>query len=346
MRLSTTISIIILGTVSAIPSVAQSPVFSQYYSSSLYLNPALSGLEKDIFFGMNYRSQWSDVGLPFSTFQFSFIKPIVKPGIHVKHLGGFGASFLNDVAGPNKEFTTQSLMVSGAYNFHMNRFGNNILSIGLQGGASQQRVNYDKMQWSTMYSPAVGYDPGLAGESALNNQVFSPVLNAGLMWVYTTKGKLIKSSVSLFNGLAVYNIIPPRSFTGEKQGPSMILYKIHGGISSLSKGKYEVSPNYLVQYQDGNFQVNLGAYISYYFQPPHLHNSKSTKVMVGSWYRLQDAFILSAGFSNRSWNLGFSYDSNISSLSRNFGYASAYELSLAYKIVVNKGFRRFSSPLI
>src|SRR6186713_2747586 len=92
---------------SANAAAAQSPVFSQYYASSLYLNPALSGLEKDIFFGMNYRSQWSNVGLPFSTFQFSFIKPLVKAGIHVKHLGGFGASFLNDVAGPNKEFTTQ-----------------------------------------------------------------------------------------------------------------------------------------------------------------------------------------------------------------------------------------------
>jgi type IX secretion system PorP/SprF family membrane protein len=295
---------------------------------------------------MNYRSQWSNAGVPFNTFQFSFIKPVVKPGAHVKHLGGFGASFLNDVAGPNNEFTTQSLMVSGAYNFHLTRYGNNILSIGVQTGASQQRVNYDKLQWSTMYSPTMGYDPSLGGESSLNNQVFSPVVNAGFMWMYTTKGRLMKRSTSVFNGLAVYNIIPPKSFTGEKQGPEMILYKVHGGLSSLWTSKYEVSPNYLVQYQDGNFQVNVGTYISYYFHPPHLHNSKSTKVMVGAWYRLQDAFILSAGFSNKSWNLGFSYDSNVSSLGRNFGYASAYELSLAYKIVVDKGFRRFSSPLI
>src|SRR4026207_1614254 len=207
MRFQGIILIIVIGTASTYSVFAQSPVFSQYYASSLYLNPALSGLEKDIFFGMNYRSQWSNAGLPFNTFQFSFIKPVVKPGIHVKHLGGFGASFLNDVAGPNKEFTTQSLMVSGAYNFHLTRFGNNILSIGLQAGASQQRVNYDKLQWSTMYSPAVGYDPGLGGESALNSQVFSPVVNAGLMWFYTTRGKLMKSSASLFTGLAVYNII-------------------------------------------------------------------------------------------------------------------------------------------
>src|SRR5688572_10408983 len=112
-------------TFSGIGVHAQAPVFSQYYSSGLYLNPALSGLEKDIYLGMNYRSQWSNVNLPFNTFQFSFIHPLTKPGVHIKHLGGLGASFLYDVAGPNREFVTQSVLLSGAYNFHLNHYGNN-----------------------------------------------------------------------------------------------------------------------------------------------------------------------------------------------------------------------------
>jgi len=346
MRLSRIISVLfLLVTFSPIVN-AQSPVFSQYYASGLYLNPALSGLEKDIYMGMNYRSQWSGVGLPFSTFQFTFIKPVVKPGIRVKHLGGWGASFLNDVAGPNKEFKTQSISLSGAYNFHLTRFGNNILSVGLQAGAMQQKVDYDQLEWSTQYSPGMGFDSNLAGESGLNDQVFSPVLNAGIMWYYTTRGRLSFRSTSVFSGLSASNIIRPNSFVDDAKAVPVILYKFHGGLSTLWKAKYELSPNYLVQYQNQNWQVNMGAYMSYYIHPPHLHDSKSTKVMVGVWYRLQDAFILSTGFSNKNWNFGFSYDTNVSSLGRNFGYASAYELSLAYKIVVNKGFRRFSSPLI
>lgn len=345
MRTRKFILLFLLLIISMAIAYAQSPVFSQYYATSLYLNPALSGLEKDIYMGMNYRSQWSNLGMPFNTFQFSIIKPIVKPGIHVKHLGGFGASFLNDVAGPNKEFITQSVMVSGAYNFHLTRYGNNILSIGLQTGAMQQRVNYDNLEWSTKYSPGIGFDSNLAGESALNNQVFSPILNAGIMWFYTTRGRLSFRSASVFSGLSVSNIIRPGSLS-DTRSPSVTLYKLHGGLSSVWNRKYEVSPNYLIQYQNRNFQVNLGTYMSYYFHPPHLHNSKSTKVMVGIWYRLQDAFIFSTGFSNKSWNLGFSYDTNISSMGRNVGFASAYEVSLAYKIIVNKGFKRFSSPLI
>lgn len=326
---------------------AQSPVFSQFYSSGLFLNPSLAGLEKDIFIGMNYRSQWSSLGLPFSTFQCTVIKPIVKPGIHAKHLGGLGASFLNDVAGPNREFINQSVMFSGAYNFHLTRYGNNILSVGMQAGILQQRVNYNALQWSTQYSPVVGFDNSLAGESGtFNNQVFSPVLNAGIMWYYTTRGHLTMESTSVFSGISVSNLIKPSSFIDNQKGIPILLYKFHGGISRLWNRRYELSPNYLVQYQNRNFQVNVGSYVSYYFQPPHLHNSKSTKVMVGLWYRLQDAVIVSTGFSNKTWNFGFSYDTNVSSFGRNFGFASAYEISLAYKIVVNKGFKRFSSPLI
>lgn len=346
MRRRRYITLFVLLTCSMPSLHAQSPVFSQYYASSLYLNPALSGLEKDIYFGMNYRSQWSNLGLPFSTFQFSFIKPLVKPGVHVKHLGGFGVSFLNDVTGANKEFTTQSITVSGAYNFHLTRYGNNILSVGLQAGAMQQRIDYENLEWSTQYSPGVGFDGSLTGESGFNSRVFSPVLNAGLMWFYTTRGKLSFRSTSIFNGISVSNLIRPNSFAGDASSIPMILYKLHGGVSAVWNRKYELSPNYLIQYQNQSFQINLGTYVGYYVHPPHLHNSKGTKVTVGVWYRLQDAFILSTGFSNTSWNLGFSYDTNVSSMGRNVGYASAYELSLAYKIVVNKGFKRFSSPLI
>jgi type IX secretion system PorP/SprF family membrane protein len=326
---------------------AQSPVFSQYYSSALYLNPALAGLEKDIFLGMNYRSQWSNINLPFTTFQFSYIHPLSKPGVRVKHLGGLGVSFLNDAAGPNQEFVTQNVTLNGAYNFHLTRHGNNIIAVGMQAGVMQQKINYDALQWSSQYNPLQGYDNTQLGENAtLDVQVFNPLLSFGAMWYYTSKGRMSFRSFSAYQGITVCNILTPQGFIEGTNGAPSVLYKLHGGITSLRRLKYEISPNYLVQFQNQNFQVNLGAYIGYYLQPPNRSNSKSKKVMFGGWYRLNDAFIVSSGFSSASWNLGFSYDTNVSSLGRNLGIGNAYELSLAYKIVVHKGFKRFSSPLI
>lgn len=328
-------------------AAAQSPVFSQYYSSGLYLNPALAGLEKDIFIGMNYRSQWSNINLPFNTFQFSYIHPLSKPGVRVKHLGGLGASLLNDVAGPNQEFVTQSFLLTGAYNFHLTRYGNNIISIALQAGAVQQKINYDALQWSSQYDPVQGYDGTQIGERAsLNMQVLDPQLNIGAMWYYTSKGRMSLRSFSAFQGISVSNVFTPKGFIDGTRGAPSVLFKLHGGMTSLRKLKYELSPNYLLQFQNQNFQINIGAYFGYYLQPPNRTNSKSKKILIGGWYRLRDAFIVSTGFSSTSWNLGFSYDTNISSMGRNLGIGNAYELSLAYKIVVHKGFKRFSSPLI
>ncbi len=328
---------------------AQTPVFSQYYSSGLYLNPALAGLEKNTYFGMNYRSQWSNLSLPFCTFQFSFIQPITRPGVRKKHLGGFGVSYLNDVAGANKEFITQSISLAIAHNFHLNRHGNNIIASAVQVGASQQRINYDALQWSSQYSATAGYDQSLPGESSLvNYQILQPVVNAGMMWYYTNRQRSLSHlSTSIYNGVSVSSILRSNSFYLHNKGDVSVLYKVHGGFSSTWSRKVDVSPNYLIQLQDKNLQVNLGMYVGYSLTNPKASSKAgSTKVLIGGWYRLKDSFILSAGLSNSIWNIGFSYDNNIFSLSKAFGYGSAYEFSLAYKMHNKNGFKRFSSPLI
>lgn len=328
---------------------AQNPVFSQYYSSGLYLNPALAGLEKDTYFGMNYRSQWSNLSLPYSTFQFSFIQPITKPGARKKHWGGFGLSFLNDVAGANKEFVTQGLSLAFAYDLHLNRYGNNIISLALQGGASQQKINYSAMQWSSQYASFTGYDESLPGEPGLvNDNLFHPVFNAGMMWYYTNKQRNMSHySTSVYNGIAVSNLIRANGFYLNKKADATLLYKVHGGFVSTWSRKVDISPNYLIQYQEESLQINVGMYVGYAVTNKSANSaSGNLKLMVGVWYRLGDAIIVSTGLSNATWNIGVSYDSNVFSLSKTFGYGSSYEISLGYKIVNKNGFKRFSSPLI
>lgn len=328
---------------------AQAPFFSQYYSSSLYLNPALAGLEKDTYMGMNYRSQWSNLSMPFITFQFSFIQPVTKPGARKKHLGGIGLSYFKDVAGANKEFVTQGISLAAAHNFHLNRHGNNIISSAIQAGASQQRINYDGLQWTSQYSSNTGFDQSLPGETGfVNDRIFQPMLNVGAMWYYTNKQRnLSYYSTSVYNGLSVSNIIPTNGYYANSKERMSLLYKIHGGFTSTWSRNMDISPNYLVQWQDHNLQINVGMYVGYSVTNAKLKSkSGATKILVGAWYRMKDAIILSCGVSNEQWNLGFSYDSNVFQLSKTFGYGSSYELSLAYKVLNKNGFKRFSSPLI
>ena len=90
---------IILGLMVVVCSKGQDASFSQYYSSELYLNPALASEELDLTFSSNYRTQWSSIVDAYQTSQMSLIYPFYSKDIEEKHLGGGGLSVFTDNAG-------------------------------------------------------------------------------------------------------------------------------------------------------------------------------------------------------------------------------------------------------
>jgi len=323
---------------------AQDPVFSQFYSSSLYLNPALSGVEKDAVIGMNYRSQWAGVNLPFRTFQVSALHPIIQQGVRSKQLGGFGATVFSDEAGPNRELASQGLSFASSYNFHLNRSGNHLLAAGLQFGILHRRVNMDALQWSSQYSASRGYDASLAGEALPSERVTSPVIHAGLMWRLVVEDQIQPVRI-FYQGMAASNINRPRGFYLNEKEAMSVRYKLHGGYLHTFRNGFEISPNYLIQYQQST-QINVGAYGAYALSAVMRGTPGMIKISAGMWYRIDDSFIATMGLSTASWSAGFSYDANTSSLERNFAGANAFELSFAYRIQIIKEVRKFSTPLL
>lgn len=323
---------------------AQDPVFSQFYSSSLYLNPALSGLEKDVVIGMNYRSQWAGVNLPFRTFQVSALHPIIQQGVRSKHLGGFGATVFSDEAGPNRELTSQGISFASSYNFHLDRSGNHLLAAGLQFGVVHREINMDALQWSSQYSTTSGYDTSLPGEVLPSERVTSPVIHAGLMWRLVVDDRIHPVRM-FYQGAAASNINRPRGFYMDEMDAVSVCYKLHGGYLHTFSNGFEISPNYLIQYQQST-QINLGAYGAYGLSTVIGGVPGIIKVSAGMWYRIDDSFIATIGLSTASWSAGFSYDTNTSAMERNFTGANAFELSFAYRIQILKTVKKFSNPLL
>jgi type IX secretion system PorP/SprF family membrane protein len=342
MRKTKAISLVIFSLI-ATTAFAQEAVFSQFYSSALYLNPALAGVENETFLGANYRSQWSNLSVPFNTFQASFIHPVFQGGTKKRHLGGVGASLLSDVAGPNKEFATQAFSLAAAWNIHLNESGNHFITVALQTGVGQQRISYDNLHWSSQYSATAGFDGSLPGESSMTNmRVFRPILNTGLLWSYSAKGR---KPMSFYNGLVLSNLPRTNSYFPGTAGDRAVVFKSHGGVTTSLSDKLEISPNYLVQVQGNNSQLNLGTYFGYSL-PKGRSLMSGVKIIAGGWYRLGDGLIFSTGVSTRKINIGFSYDNNMSSMGRTFGYTGAYELSMTYRVPGKNNFKRISSPLI
>lgn len=323
---------------------AQDPVFSQFYTNSLYLNPALSGLEKDVVLGMTYRSQWAGVNLPFRTFQLSALHPIIQQGVRSKHLGGFGATLFSDEAGPNREIVSQGFSFASSYNFHFDRSGNHLLAAALQFGLLQRRINMDVLQWSSQYSSMLGFDPSLPGETFVSERMTTPVINAGLVWRLIIDNRIDPIKM-FYQGLAVSNINRPRGFHVNSKDAVSILYKLHGGYLHTFDNGFEVSPNYLIQHQQST-QINIGAYGAYTLSAITPTAVNDIKVSLGFWYRIDDSYITTMGISTPSWNAGLSYDANSSALERNFQGANAFEVSFAYRIRILKPAKSFSTPLL
>ncbi len=342
MKTTVTICVILSGM--SLCAQGQDPVFSQFYTSSLYLNPALVGVEKDVTIGMNYRSQWTGVNLPFRTFQLSAIHPIVQRGIHDKLLGGFGATLFSDEAGSHREMVSQGFSIASGYNFHLNRHGTHLIAAGLQFGVLQRQLNMDALQWSSQYAMLMGYDPSLPGEQLASERVTSPVIHAGIMWRLVEENRL-RPARAFYQGLGVSNINRPDGFFLDRKDKPAILYKLPGGMLQSFNNGFELSPNYLIQYQKKT-QINVGAYVAYRLQSVTGRFADDFKVSLGLWHRIEDSFITTIGFSCASWTAGFSYDANNSALERNFNGANAFEISFVYRINTANTTRRFSTPLI
>jgi type IX secretion system PorP/SprF family membrane protein len=319
---------------------AQQPVFSQYYAAGLYLNPAQAGVQKDLIISSNYRTQWKSVDVPFKTFQVSCIYPVIRPGMRGKHLGGWGLSFLNDVAGPNKEFVTQSLHATGAYNFHLNKRGNNMIILAVQGGLVQNTINTGESRWSQQF---IDGTTDVSENFAMRS--YYPVVNVGMAWHYH-RVSYTKKVFGTFHGFSVSNVNKPdESMFDASSAPVPMQVQVNGGFVFPINRNIDLCPTYLVRTQNDLLQTNTGAYLSYRLSPAHGRQAE-TRLIAGGWYRLKDSFILTTGLQTTHFACGFSYDRNVTSLNRYLGNAGAFEISAAYIVPKKNGARRVSTPLI
>src|SRR5690606_23125059 len=135
---------------------AQNPYFSQYYASPLYLNPALSGANREISFGVNHRSQWNSNNSPYEISQFSLTYPLLTRGARQDHLGGLGISVFKDASGEGGILKSLGLSAGGSYRIALDE--NNTVLLGLQGGVVQKSVDFSELRWGSQYDNIIGYD--------------------------------------------------------------------------------------------------------------------------------------------------------------------------------------------
>jgi type IX secretion system PorP/SprF family membrane protein len=299
---------------------AQDIHFSQFNMSPVNLNPALTGVfDGDYRAGANYRSQWSSVPVPYSTF--SFMGDMRKSFKKIKNDNvGIGLLFNNDVSGDSRYGTTQ-LYIPISY---MKKLGNDssfIVSAGIQPGISNIGFRTNKLSYDSQFD-GDNYNPALpTGENyPMQSRTYFDA-NTGLALQYQFKQRAV-----ILGGLALSHLNSPKVsyFNNDnirlerKIVPHISLtYPVGPKVDILSEIMYE---------KQGKFhETVLGMRLSYTINP-----REKQSINAGVYLRTKDATIARIGYNHKQWQFGMSYDINTSRFIAATNRKGAIEFSLIY----------------
>lgn len=300
---------------------AQDIHWSQYNQSPLYLNPAATGnYDCDWRAGLNYRNQWSSVTTPYVTYSAFFDMPVLKNIGQGDKLGA-GLLILNDVSGDAK-LTNLTALISVAYHKTLGSSGNQFLSVGIQSGLYQKRLDFNQLFFGDQWD-GHDFNSNIPSYEPFVDDNFSKLdLNAGLMY----RGKFSKSLELEIGGAAFHLTAPTETFL--VNGDNTLGMRIDGHFRLVWNVNKNIGiiPSALYQVQSGDREILAGADIGYFL------NSATfpATFLIGGHYRIDDAFIASIGLDYQNFRFGASYDINTSTLKDASNGKGGLELSLIY----------------
>jgi type IX secretion system PorP/SprF family membrane protein len=347
--------IIQLGLINTIK--AQDPVFSQYYSSSLYLSPCFAGTEPNLNVGVNSRTQWKSISSPYVTNQVSIIKPFYKYGLTDQNVGGVGFSVYQDKAG-DFGYQTLGANANGAYNLRVRE--KSTFTFGMRVGIIQEQININKLEWGSQFNQYKGFDSNyppdqIQSSNTLAGSKIMLDLGAGILYYYRAGRDRREKGFSFWAGYSGFHINRPNeSFVSGYVSRMQMLNNTIAGFEFTVGSRVNLSPNVLIAAQGqnvnsvsglGNKQVNAGMYLTYMLIEPE-SDLLPKDLIIGGWYRVGDSFIASVGLVSNTYSLGFSYDLNRSGLQTVTGGKGAWEVSLKIQVPKKEKVKRYYTPRI
>lgn len=319
-KLSIVLSAIMLQTA----AYAQDIHFSQFYENAILRNPALTGIfSGDYKAGVNYRTQWSNISVPFQTMLAS-AETRIAVNREVGDYVSIGVSATYDRAG-SINFTSMQVYPAINYNKVMADGRRSYLSVGFTGGYIQRAFDMSKATFSTQYING-GYDQTAAtGENMRNVSMQAYDLGAGMSF-NSTIGPT--RNVNYYVGVAGYHVAKPKQTFNDNGEVLRLDTKWTGNLgvkaSITNQIGVTVHANYTTQ---GPYtEMIAGALVSWRATNPEV--SKSIILYGGAFVRFKDAWIPTVKIDYNQYSVTASYDFNTSGLRPATNGTAGYEISL------------------
>ncbi len=298
---------------------AQDLNFSQYYNAPLLVNPANTGFNPDYDYriGGNYRNQWASVGVPYKTMGIWADTKLFADRFENGWMG-VGGSIIKDVAGSGNLSSTGGY-VSLAY--HQMIGNSSLLSAGFSAGVVAKRIDYTKLRFDNQWNGQFFDISVPPNEPFAYTQTGYVDVQAGLNYA------LFASDNVYFNvGVSLMHINrPSESFFAPSISNSQLemRYTYFANASIKLQDVWIVNPNIYVSKMGNAKEVLLG-----FNANRDLGGNGAQQMILGLYYRSNDAAIPLIGFQKNDLRITVNYDATISSLKNLNGARGAYELSI------------------
>jgi type IX secretion system PorP/SprF family membrane protein len=326
-------SISIVFFLSYISMFGQDPVFSQYTSNPIMLNPAFAGNNYDGRLAGNYRLQWPGVSATYNTFSLGFDKFIENANL------AFGFNIVSDDAGKGALVSNR---IGGVVGYRVKVNESTYIKGGLEVGFTQKKLGWEKLLFYDAISANGGITPG---GSILPTLEVQPTSYNSLNLDISTG--LLYYNDKYYIGIAADHINTPKdAFLNDIRQNYVgtpIRFSIHAGyqhqLDRRSEDDYPtyVTPHFLLTRQANLMQMQAGV------------NGAWDILTGGIGYRVSglngDAVLFSAGIRLGNAKASYNFDFTTSSLTIN--QYGAHEISFGYlfgnrkKVDINDCFRLF-----
>ena len=293
----------------SVTCIGQAGNITQWYSSPLYLNPALAGTgHSDVRLANTFRSQWN---------------PIIQQT--TVHLGldkfqenwGYGAMFNKYSAGQGSIETNQ-VMASLAR--HLRVSDNGYFSLGFQSGFYQRSLDLTQAVFESQYNQETQL---ISSESGENISIArSVILDAGAGVHYRVEGPTNQFEA----GISIGHIFQGNVSLYE-DGTSFLPRRIttYATYGLYLDSALVLRPMLMHSMQGTARQLNALVAVEKHFMG-------GKKVAFGTGIRTGDALIFMTQLDLGQLTAGFSYDVNTSVLTRATGGFGAMEINVALRL--------------
>lgn len=302
---------------------AQDPSFSQFFSSPLNINPALTAnINADWRLISNMRDQWIGPASPYVTGTISFDTKVMQnkiPNVSEGNYMGIGGMLLFDhaMSGIVKS-TYGSLNLS--YNIKLTETDYYTERLGIGFGAiyGHRRIDFSRVDFEEQFT-GFGFNRNLpTGETALSNMKAYVSASAGITYSASSE----KSNFDA--GVAAFHLNKPRQTFLKDDKQILAMRKVaHANFETIINEQLVFNSNGIYQFQAKASYFSVGAALGYY-----LGDEAQTLVTGGVWYWSDNAIIPYVGLAYKDLQVGVSYDVTTSKLNQAARKPSTWELSI------------------